>query len=187
MYRSSRLTYFYKYIFVPLWGIGFLFGIIAFWSKDDQFSYDWSRSAALMVGWIIIWLIIMMIRLRSGEANYENFELDTFVGKKIVDYKDIEWIYQIGLISPILISVKYYDNVIGKSRKILIMPSTSEYFFRIILFGELEMTKFIRERIIAANPDYSKDLEPSRWLPAGLIILTAIPVNLIIEMYFSHF
>lgn len=186
MYKSSSMTFIYKYLFTPIWGGGFLFGIIFTWSQNDQFSYDWSRGAALMVSWALIWLITMMIRLRNVEATNDSFVIKTFRDKKVIDYKDIEWISQIALINPALISLKYYDKETGDSRKILIMPSMSSQMFRFNVIGELEMTKFIRERIIEKKPDYSKELEPSRWLPIGIIMLTALPVILIMNKFFMN-
>lgn len=181
MYKSSSMTFIYKYLFTPIWGGGFLFGIVFTWSQNDQFAYEWSRGAALMVGWALIWLITLMIRLRNVEVTHDSFVIKTLKGKKVISYRDIEWVYQIALISPVLISLKYYDNETGDSKKILIMPSMSSQMFRFNIFGELEMTKFVRERIVENKPDYSKELEPSRWLPAGIIMLTALSIILIIN------
>lgn len=175
------MTFIYKYLFTPIWGGGFLLGIILTWNMDDSFSHDWSRGASLMVSWALIWLITMMIRLRSVEATQDNFVIKSFRGNKIIDYKDIEWLSQIALINPILISLKYYDKETGQSKKILIMPSLSSQLFRFNFLGELDMTKFIRERLIASRPDYSEELEPSRWLPVGLIFITGIPIMLIMN------
>jgi len=180
------MTFIYKYLFTPIWGGGFLFGIVFTWSQNDQFSYDWSRGAAIMVGWALIWLITMMIRLRNVEATHEYFVIKTLKGKKEIDYKDIEWISQIAMISPVLISLKYLDKDTGDSKKILIMPSVSSQMFRFNIIGELEMTKFIRERIIENKPEYSKELEPSRWLPLGIIMLTALPIILIVNKFFMN-
>jgi hypothetical protein len=180
------MTFVYKYLFTPIWGGGFLFGIIFTWNMNDSFSHDWSRGAAIMVGWALIWLIIMMIRLRSIEATHDNFVIKSFQGQKIIDYKDIEWISQIALINPVMISIKYYDKEIGESKKILILPSMSSQIFRFNFLGELDMTKFIREQITAKKPDYSKELEPSRWLPVGLIFITALPITLIVNKFFMN-
>jgi len=184
MYRSSSLTFVYKYLFVPIWGGFFLVGIIANWTMKDAFSYNWTRGAALMVGWSLIWLTIMMIRLRSVEATEVKLIINTLMGEKSIDYVDIEWISQIALLNPILISLKYYDKETGVSKKILIMPSISSQLFRFNLFGEENMTKFIRKQIIKSKPDYSKDSEPSRWLPFGLVLITALPLVFIVDRFF---
>ena len=187
MYKSSSMTFVYKYLLTPVWGGVFLFGIIISWNMGDPFSYNWSRGAALMVGWALIWLTIMMIRLRSVEATHENFIIKTIRGRKVIGYKDIEWVSQIAMINPVLISIKYYDKETGDSKKILIIPSMSSQMIKFNFLGEHEMTQFIRERLITTKPDYSIDLEPSRWLPFGLILITSIPVILIEKLYFMNF
>ncbi|NJO88928.1 MAG: hypothetical protein HC831_08210 [Chloroflexia bacterium] len=83
-----------------------------------------------------------------------------------------------------MISLKYYDQDTAESKKILILPSMSDQMFKFNFGRELEMTKFIRDRIMESNPNYSKELEPSRWLPAGLIFITGIPAFLFMNVYF---
>ncbi|WP_291859645.1 hypothetical protein [Marinilabilia sp.] len=182
MYRSSSLTLFYKYLFTPIWGGMFLFGIVFSWNMNDSFSHDWSRIAALMVGWALIWLIIMMIRLKRVEVTQDNLVIKSLGGQKTVDYKDVEWICQIAFINPIMISLKYSDKESGESKKILIIPGMSSQLFKFNFFGELDITKFIRERLVAFKPNYSKELEPSRWLPAGLIFLSGIPIFIVMTI-----
>ncbi|NJO88929.1 MAG: hypothetical protein HC831_08215 [Chloroflexia bacterium] len=82
MYRSSSLTFVYKYLFTPVWGGIFLAGTVSTWNVDDTFSNHVSQSMALMLGWALIWLIILMIRLRSIEATFDGFTIKTFRGKK---------------------------------------------------------------------------------------------------------
>jgi hypothetical protein len=187
MHKSSSLTFIYKYLFTPIWGGMFAFGIITTWTQEDQFSYDWSRGAAIMVSWGLVWLIILMIRLRSIEASKENLVINKLNGQETIDYKDIEYVSQIAMVRPTLISLKYNDRKTGESHKILIMPSTSSQIFKFNFFEELEMTKFIREQMVKANSNYNTDSEPSKWIPAGLIMLTGIPVGLIVNLFFTNF
>jgi hypothetical protein len=125
-----------------------------------------------------------MIKLRSVEATHDNFVIKSLQGQKIIDYRDIEWVYQIAMINPAMISLKYYDKETGESKKILILPSISSRLFRFNFLDELDMTKFIRERLIASKPDYAQEMEPSRWLPVGLIFITGFPIIMIINLYF---
>jgi hypothetical protein len=182
MYKSSNLTFVYKYLFTPIWGGVFLIGIITTWDKGDQFSHDWSRGAALMVGWGLIWLIILMIRLRSIEANESQIIINSLNGKKVLDYQDIEYVSQIAMVRPDLISLKYHDRRTGESRKILVMPSTTSEMFKFKILEEHDMTKFIRTQIVKHNANYSPDLEPSKWTTLGLIILTGIPIIIYVNI-----
>ena len=183
MYKSSSMTFIYKYVFVPVWGSMFIFGIIESWNTNDPFAYNWSRNAALLVSWALVWLMIMAVRLRRVEATRENLVIKTFKGRMIVDYKDIEWVSQPALINPVMISLKYRDSGSGELKKILILPGMFSQMFRFNFLAELEMTKFIRERIMANNPEYSKELEPSRWLPVGLVFLSGLPLILLIDFF----
>ncbi len=185
MYKSSSLTFIYKYLFTPLWGLGFLVGIIATWNQEGQFFYDWSRGAALMVSWAMIWLIIMMVRLKNIEAKEDSIIIDSFNGQKIIDYKEIVWIYQIAFIHPAMISIKYYDKELDEYKKILVLPSIGSQLFRINFLKELEMTEYIRERIMNKKSYYSKENEPSRWMPIIYIFLSGLPVLFILNIFFS--
>lgn len=186
MYKSSSMTFVFKYLFIPIWGGGVLIAIITSWNANDAFSYDWSRGFALLFGWAIIWISIMVIRLKSVEATHNYLVIKSFRGQKIVDYKDIEWISQLAMISPVMISLKYFDKESGESKKILIMPGKSSQMFNFNILRELEMTTYIRERVIAFKPDYSKELEPSRWIPAGLLLITGLPIMLLMNFYFMN-
>jgi hypothetical protein len=121
----------------------------------------------------------MMTRLKTAEANNENIIVNTYSGKKEISYDDIEWISQIALIQPALISIKYFDKEIGDYKKILIIPGIKSQMFSFSLFKESKMTSFIRKRVMVKNPYYSKENEPSCWLPVLYIILTGIPILLI--------
>ncbi|HKJ42141.1 MAG TPA: hypothetical protein VKA27_08600 [Sunxiuqinia sp.] len=188
MYKSSSLTFVYKYLFPVVW-TGMFLTVIVFASKqDDAFAQNWSRGAAVMVCWAAFWLALLVIRLRRVEAGFEKLVIKTMHGPKTVDYKDVEWVSQPAMINPTLISLKYFDRESGTSKKILIMPPTRSQLFRVnLVMGELEMTAYIRQRIMAAKPRYSKELEPSRWLPAGLIFLSGVPVALLTTHFFGAF
>jgi len=90
MYKSSSMTFMYKYLFTPVWGGGILMAIITTWNAGDSFSYDWSRGVALLFGWAMIWMSIMMVRLKSVEATQDHLVIKSFRGQKKVDYKDIK-------------------------------------------------------------------------------------------------
>lgn len=184
MHKSSPFTFVYKYLFAPIWGGIFAFGIITNWSREDQFSHDWSRGTAIMVSWVLVWQLILMFRLRSIEATKDNLVIKGLNTQTIIDYKDIEYISQIAMIRPTLISLKYNDRGTGESHKMLIMPGTNS---QANFLEEVAMTKFIREQIAKVNPNYNTEAEPSKWLPLVLVLLTGIPVGLIANLFFLKF
>ena len=167
-----------KYLFVPIWGGGFIAAIIASVISGDQFSLDWAKYVALLVGWAMFWISLLVFRLRRVEASKDKIIIKTFRGKKEIEYKDIVWVYQIAMMSPALISLKYSDNRTGEIKRILIMPDTISDKFPFNFMAESKMTIFIREKIMENNPDYSKEAEPSRWLVPGMVFLSLIPVLL---------
>lgn len=175
VYRSSWATSFYKYLFTPLFIAGFLVALIFTWSTDDQFLIEWRKSVTIIFFWGVAWLTILMVRLRSFEANRENFLVKTIRGEYYIEYKDIDWIYQPVLIRPVLVSIKYWDRKNGKSRRILLIHKMSVADF----FNEIELVKFIRDRIITSNPNYDSAKEPSRWLPIVSLFLTGLLIALI--------
>lgn len=187
MYKSSNLTFFYKYLFTPLWVGVFLIVIIGTWDNEDQFSHDWSRGAAFLVSWALIWLILLMIRLRNIEANESQLVIKSFNGQKVIDYKDIEYVTQFAMVRPDLISIKYRDKGTGESKKILVMPSTTSEAFKFNFLEDHAMTKFIRGQIIKQNSSYSSELEPSRWSTIGLIFLTGTPILVYVNYMLMNF
>ena len=182
MYKSSMMTFVYKYLFTPLWGGGFLLGILITWNSEDQFAHDWSRGAAVMVGWALTWLVNLTIRLRRVEANDSHFVIKSFNGTKAIDYKDIEYVSQIALVNPELISIKYHDTRSGESTKILVMPGSPSKF-KWKFFEEHDMTKYIRKQIAKQNPNYSTEAEPSRWATFFYIMLSGIPVMVYVNFF----
>lgn len=181
VYRSSSATYFYRYVLTSLFGGGFLLSLIFIWNLQGHFLYEELKGATVTVFWALIWLTVLMIRLRSVEANHESLVVKTFGGHQTIDYKDAEWIFQTVLLRPVLISLKYRDRETGKSRKILLIPGSQNLDLN--LSDETEMTKFIRERIIGSNPNYSNAMEPPRWLPIGLMLLTGLTAVLVMNIF----
>ena len=128
-----------------------------------------------------------MIRLRSVEANNDKLIIKNLNGQETIEYSDIEYFSQMAMIRPTLISLKYNDKRTGDSRNILIMPDTSSQIFKFNFLEEHGMTKFVRDQIIKSNPNYNTDIEPSKWLPFGLIVLTGVPVMIMVQIFFMHF
>jgi hypothetical protein len=174
VYRCSSATYFYRYVLTSLFGGGFLLALILIWNLQGHFLYEELKGAIVTVFWALIWFTILMIRLRNVEANREGLVIKTFKGQQIIDYKDVDWIFQTVFIRPVLISMKYRDRETGKSRKILLMPEVGSQNFGLNFSDETEMAGFIRERVMDSNPNYSKAIEPSRWHPIGLMLLTGL-------------
>src|SRR6266511_1252455 len=81
VYKSSQLTYFHKYVFVPLWAGGFILGIISTWNQPDVHAQQFSRTAAVMVTYALLWLIPFAVRLKYVEATEENIVAKTLAAR----------------------------------------------------------------------------------------------------------
>lgn len=184
MHKSSSLTFFYKYLFTPIWAGFILFGIASIESHVDQFFQDWNLFAYMIVFYGLVWLIPMMIRLRKVEVNEDNIIIKSPMGDELITFSDVVYVSQYVLINPIFISLKYRRTRTGDTRKILIMPSTTSQTFNFDVMAEHEMTKFIRGQVIKTNPNYRISDEPSRWLT---FILTMLGGSIIMIIGVSYF
>jgi len=157
-------------------GFGFQ-GFMAF-VQDHGFGITWAYAMTLTWLWISFWLLLFSLRLQRIEANNQNLLIKSFGKTKTISYSDVEWISQPALINPKVISLKYYDRATEETKRILLLPSMQSQMFSFSLFEESDLTHYLRERIAASRPSYTKDNEPSRWIPAGLIFLSGTPVFL---------
>lgn len=176
--RSSSFTFIYKYIFTPLMIAGFGFGALMGFFQDNGFGITFAYAMTLSWLWFSFWLVLLSLRLRNVEATRENLVIKSFGKRKTVKYADVEWVSQPAMINPTVISLKYYDRETEESKRILVLPSTQSQMFAFSLIQESDLTLFLRENISVAHPSYSKDNEPSRWIPLGLILLSGMPVFL---------
>jgi len=186
MYKSSSFTFLYEFIFIPLMLTGFAFGTVISFIQSDESGIAWSYQMVLTGLWATFWLTLMSLRLRRIEATRESFVIKSFGKRKTVNYSDIEWISQLAMVNPAMISMKYYDRETEETKRILIMPSMQSQMFSFSLLTESDLTLFLRENITVARPSYSKDNEPSRWIPLGLIFLSGIPVFLFQLLIFQN-
>jgi hypothetical protein len=173
---------------VPVWGGGFLFAIISTWNSTEPFLHEWSRVTVSSVSWLLLWLIYLMIRLRNVEADDTQITINGFNGEKAVDYKDIEYVSEVLLLRPDLISIRYRDTDTGDPKNMLVMPDrrTASPFK---IMEENHMTKYIRAQVIKHNPGYSPEHEPSRWKTLGFFLLTGMPsvIYSFTQMSFDRF
>lgn len=185
-YRSSRWTFFYKYIFVPLWAGGFLIAVPIMWATGEQPSPDWTPTVIVMVTFALLWMIPMMRRLKTVKAFDDRLMVKGFREEIEVDYEDIEWIYEIAFINPKMISLKFKNRPRIPFEKALIIPAVLFTLNPVRLFNRIrkgtEMTRYIRSQIEEADPTYSREKEPYSWLPAILLFLSAIPMLYLIAL-----
>jgi hypothetical protein len=176
MYKSSNLTFFYKYIFVPIWLFGYL------WMKFNHLNnYSELKYFEILILWPLSWMTVLMIRLRNIEVTDNFIVIKSFRKQHKVAFKDIEYVSQPLLISPKIVSLKYNDIETNETKKILFMLSLRSVLFD--LFEEADITKLIRAKIISENKSYTEANSPYRWLPIAYIFLTGLPILLFILLF----
>lgn len=178
-YKSSAFMTYLQYVISPII-IGLcLYIFYYFFTMGNSVESMPSYYLPLMI-WILIGVIINIVKLRYIKVTENNIIINTLSGEKVLDYKDIEWINQNILGSNwYIISLKYKNNETGKFKTIFIFPEMYTAHENISLFAnlsqELNITKYIREQIIKANPAYQQNNEPSRWYLAKWAFLSIIP------------
>jgi hypothetical protein len=123
---------------------------------------------------ILIFLYVLIeatesfINLRYIEVNENNILIKALNGKKIIEYKDIVYVYNLINIKGAYLVLWYKDKETQKLKVVFVMPEMQKLFSKIktsFYFNgeeELDITKFIKEKAMKENPDYLKINNP-RW------------------------
>lgn len=150
-----------------------------------------SFMVSILWGGIIFWsgflAIVVYLKTKKIQVNENNILIKKFNKEKILDYKDIEWIFEF-ISSEIennqeldrLIIIKYKDNKTGKSDFILVTPGFDKGKDGYEPKRNSGTYKYIKEQILKFNPSYKKEDEPSKWQIIGFIILSLVPFILTI-------
>lgn len=182
MYKSSQLTFVFKYIFPVFMLFGMTFGIYIFWTSGNQELQAFAKGFSVMAVWILIFIVQMPFRLKNIETTENGILITDFNKKRLIKYRDINWISKFDLSNPWALTLKYYDQNSGLDKKISYLPNQMNK-------GDLKndaMTNYILEMIEKHNPDYSKDNQPSP--VRNILILTLLGLPFILGfLYFSGF
>ena len=176
LHKSSSLTGVIKYLITPV--ITLIFAYIIFLVATGQALGDDVVVAELpMMAWLVIVTLLTSWHFKNVEVGEDYLLVKGFQSGDVVNYRDIKWICQTYLGRPSLY-IKYQTEP-GKFKTIITVPKmfTRSQFTSVLFhpYQELEMTSFIRERLMKHQPDYNSKLEPSSWLIFGLMILSSLP------------
>lgn len=157
LYKSSLFqTYGYYIIYPILMGISifFIYGIISF--GDFSFFYT-------IIFFILFYVFVSatesFIKLRYIEVTENNILIKTITKNKIVEFKNIAYVYDLINIKGNHLVLWYMDTEEQKLKVILMKPEMEKISFkREFPFyekkEELNITKFIKEKAKKENPDY---------------------------------
>ena len=179
MYSSSPLTVFFKYIF-PIFMIGgSIFGIFGAFADGTPESIGFAKSMIVATIWISIFLVQFPFRLKQIETSDSGILIKGFSGDKLIDYKDIYWIAKFDLSNPWFVTIKYRDAETGFDKKISYMPNNK---YQKMFSGD-EMIQHIQDKIELNNPDYSRELAPSKVKNLILLFILSSPF-VVLSLYF---
>lgn len=179
MYKSSKLTFFFKYIFPVIFFISMSFGIFMIWRES---SYEFT---GFVIGMIIvsIWSLIILSQMQfylkritatEDGVSFRNSGKDIFI-----DYKSIDCVYKFDFSISWGITIKFKDKNTGKYRKIAYMPSSRDHR----PFKDDLMTEYIKKRSSAENENYQADTVSAMIKRIAISMAMGLPV-LALALYF---
>lgn len=180
-FKSSFWVTTMQYIATPfIIGIT-LYSIYFYLNNKGQSTEDFQTVAFYLplMFWASVYMIFSIYKLRYINVTGENILINTLGTKESINYKDIEWINQSGIGSNwYILTIKYKDEKTGNFRIIHALPeiyTNRETISVLNPFADLQVTKFIREKIINIKPEYRIENEPSRWYLPKKIFLSLLP------------
>jgi hypothetical protein len=186
-FESSIRNQVFVYLFLPIWTLLFLGGIFLDLKYDNDSLHKWTFDAAIGVGYILIWGILLIIKLRRGFFYEDHFIIKHLFRKDQFIYSEVESVYEIVAITMPIIFIKIRNKATNKLNSILMFPKETITISNIDrLFRDGNMTTFIREKAIMSNKGYSSRNESSRWKIVGLFLVIGLVITGISKIIF-HF
>lgn len=120
---SSKYTFFYKYIFIFTWIIGFGFGSREIIFFNSEFDARWIQYAGSWVGiTVIIYFITGSIKEVKLNKKKKAFEVSNFLKTEDIAFEEIEDISGSTFLSPKMVWITLKNRSLF-GRKILFMPA----------------------------------------------------------------
>lgn len=180
MYASSKQTVFFKYYFPFLFILGFGTSFLASGFVDT--APDGFKIAFAIVS---VWLSIFFIQVPFRLKKITTLEKGILVKgreRKLIPYSDVESVAKFDLAGPWFMTIKYFDQKSGDTKKICFMPSQSQKR----TMADDAITDFIKARMKEENPQYNKENHPSAMKNFMILMLLSMPFT-ISAFYFFIF
>lgn len=164
LYKSSSFSTYGYYLIYPVLiciSVFFTYGIISY----GNFSF-FNILIILIFIYVFITSTESLLHLKYIEVNENHIIIKTFGGNKIINFRDVFYIYNLININGSSVVIWYKDT--DKNKVILVRPddetpSPSQGFPVYSYDGkELSITKYIKEKALRDNPNYLKINNP-RW------------------------
>ena len=161
LYKSSMFqTYAYYVIYPVLICISLycIYGIVSYG--------DFGLFNIIMILIFLLCLIAAtesLLKLRYIEVTENNILIKTIKKNRVVTFKDVVYVYNLISFKGNYLVLWYKDIDTRKLKVILVRPEMEKLFSNYLnRGGNLEMTKFIKEKAMQENPDYLK-INKRRW------------------------
>ncbi len=181
-FKSSFFATTVQYIVTPIIVVSFFYLASYYFNNIGQNTKDFNEIAFYLpvLFWASVYMVFSIYQLRYINVLDDNLIIKALGGRdEIINYNDIEWINQSGIGSSwYIITIKYKNKETGKSKIIYALPeiyTRRETLSVLNPFTNLQVTKFIREKIINVKPEYKIENEPSRWYLPKKIFLSLLP------------
>lgn len=175
MYKSSPLTFVFKFIFPVFMLVGVTSALYTLWKEGTPESLGHAKATGLLAIWVSIFLFQMLFRLKNIKTTEKGIIIDSFGKQEIVDYKDMEWITRYDFSCLYGLTIKYHNKVTGEYKKVSFMLSQRSFGF----FADDAMTEFIKRKIIEENSNYSKDSQPPQIRNFAIIMSLGFSIALV--------
>ncbi|WP_321307760.1 hypothetical protein [Marinifilum fragile] len=178
MYASSKQTVFFKYYFPFLFILGFGTSFLASGFVDTA-PDGFKIAFAIMSVWLSIFFIQVPFRLKKI-TTLEKGILVKGRERKLIPYADIESVSKFDLAGPWFMTIKYFDQKSGDTKKICFMPSHTQKR----TMADDAITAFIKERMKEENPQYNEEDQPSTMRNFMVLMLLSLPFSLTAIYFF---
>lgn len=122
--------------------------------------------------WAGALFVVLFFLLRSVEAYADHLVIHSWRGTEDIAFADIEWVMEFtNRKGPAYLCLKYRDKAHEDFRLVLCMPKRDH------VAEESALAIFIRQQIMKARPEYSRDAEPSPWGVYIALILSALVLH----------
>ena len=156
LYKSSTFQTYSFFVIYPLLICASLFCIFGIISYGDFGAFNITMIAIFVFCTIVA--TECLLKLRYIEVNENYILIKAFKKTKVVKFKDVVFVYNLISYRGIYLVLWYKDTETQKLEVVLVRPKMEKIFFNDIDAGDdLRMTKFIREKAIAENPEYVKN------------------------------
>ena len=183
MYRSSLLTHFCRFILTPLsLMVLWIFSYLHRFVPDSVIDSITKNYPLVVFYWIELWWIVLMLRLKRVEVNFEHIIIKSIFGKKIVSYENITGVYQMR-ISPSLMIIEYKYNTSKRLKKLIFIPESTSLPVFSLGFKEWPVTRFILDRMSENNAQLSDTVLLKKWIPIGRIFVFGLIILLLMHTF----